>query len=267
MLTFSNIGYFGRLGNQMFQYAALIGVAKKLKLSYGIPYKNTTEKQIGSHRYGFQLFDIFDINCEDADVMFDNKYVYENTSYSDAIFKISDNTDIHGYFQSEKYFEHCRDEIKKQFQFKNKLKYNQIKNNLNNNCFNIGIHVRKDDYNFLHNVYPACSIDYYIKALNISKSDDIPNRLHVFSDDVVWCRSIFSKVFKQYELIYSDNLDYESDLIGMTLCDAMIMANSSFSWWGSWLGRDKCVVAPKQWYSNQTGFDWADIYCASWNII
>ena len=41
MITFKNIGYFGRLGNQMFQYASLVGMAKSRGIEYGIPYSNS----------------------------------------------------------------------------------------------------------------------------------------------------------------------------------------------------------------------------------
>ena len=44
MITFNNIGYFGRLGNQMFQYASLVGIATKKGFEYGIPHKNASVK-------------------------------------------------------------------------------------------------------------------------------------------------------------------------------------------------------------------------------
>ena len=40
MITMNDIGLNGRLGNQMFQYAALLGIAKKNNFDYGINYSN-----------------------------------------------------------------------------------------------------------------------------------------------------------------------------------------------------------------------------------
>ena len=40
MITFSNIGRNGRMGNQMFQYAFLVGIATRNNFEYGVPYSN-----------------------------------------------------------------------------------------------------------------------------------------------------------------------------------------------------------------------------------
>jgi hypothetical protein len=55
----------------------------------------------------------------------------------------------------------------------------------------------------------------------------------------------------------------------MTLCDYHVIANSSFSWWGAWLGESKKVIAPSQWFgeSHDMPKNWSDIYCKDWIII
>ena len=34
----------------------------------------------------------------------------------------------------------------------------------------------------------------------------------------------------------------------MTLCNYHIIANSSYSWWGAWLGNSNKIIAPKNWF-------------------
>jgi hypothetical protein len=55
----------------------------------------------------------------------------------------------------------------------------------------------------------------------------------------------------------------------MSLCDYHVIANSSFSWWGAWLGESKKVIAPSQWFGESPDMpkNWSDIYCKDWIII
>jgi hypothetical protein len=54
----------------------------------------------------------------------------------------------------------------------------------------------------------------------------------------------------------------------MTLCDRLVIANSSFSWWGSRLGRasSRLVVAPDRWYADPRN-DNAGIGLVGWTRI
>ena len=58
--------------------------------------------------------------------------------------------------------------------------------------------------------------------------------------------------------------NYE-DLRLMSQCKHHIIANSSFSWWGAWLGRNdkKIIIAPKKWF-NDPGFETKDLIPRSW---
>ena len=66
MISFERLGYFGRLGNQMFQYAALVGFATHSNQKWGIPKRNSDEIEIGGLGYEerFVLNDMFDLNYE-----------------------------------------------------------------------------------------------------------------------------------------------------------------------------------------------------------
>jgi hypothetical protein len=86
----------------------------------------------------------------------------------------------------------------------------------------------------------------------------------VFSDDQDWAHSL-ALPFVTTVVSHSPH----EDLWLMSKCRHAVLANSSFSWWGAWLGPDKnggIVVAPKQWFA-QGNEDSADIVPERWTRI
>ena len=67
----------------------------------------------------------------------------------------------------------------------------------------------------------------------------------VFSDDPEWCEN--HEAFSEDRFAISNNAA-DFDLCLMTLCKYHIIANSSYSWWGAWLGKSDMVIAPKNWF-------------------
>lgn len=108
---------------------------------------------------------------------------------------------------------------------------NDIKNtyeNLSNSAF---LHVRRGDY-LLYPRHPVLPISYYEKCINQLDVDTI----YVFSDDISWAKN--NDYFKQVRnIVFIENDDELYTLAFMTLCKkGAICANSSFSWWGAFLG-------------------------------
>jgi len=48
------------------------------------------------------------------------------------------------------------------------------------------------------------------------------------------------------------------------MCHYHIIANSSMSWWGSWLANSRRTVAPKNWFSVDQNMDTSDKYLDKW---
>lgn len=106
----------------------------------------------------------------------------------------------------------------------------------------IAIHVRRGDY--VNNPFyvDLTSTDYYFQAMQ-----HFPEaRFLVFSDNIPWCKDYF--VDPKFD--YSEGHSAEEDLKLMAGCRGMIMANSSLSWWGAFLGETKKVIYPKNWYAD-----------------
>ena len=73
----------------------------------------------------------------------------------------------------------------------------------------------------------------------------INQRFIFISDDIEWVK----QNFKGDNIFYSELNDDILDLTLMTMCQNNIIANSSFSWWGAFLNKnkDKQVFAPEYW--------------------
>ncbi len=101
MITFSKLGSYGHLGNQMFQYAALKAVALKNNYEMCLPLS-------GHHLFKCFLLDAIAGIVPDASIVQELHFHY----WSD-LFNCPDNCDLYGYFQSEKYFKAIEDVIRK----------------------------------------------------------------------------------------------------------------------------------------------------------
>lgn len=165
------------------------------------------------------------------------------------------------YFQSEKYFLEYEKEIRELFSFPEDI-VNRIKEKykdllLQNTC---SIHVRRGDYLNFPNHHPVQNMNYYMKAV---KKIGIDKTYLFFSDDIEYCKENFNMLPNC--VFVEKNKDYE-DLILMMNCDHQIMANSSFSWWGTFLNNntDKIVIAPSNWFGKDLPNDTKDLYCEGW---
>lgn len=283
MVSFSQIGYMGRLGNQMFQFASTLGTADKLGFEARFPIENCmlyqesgpidplTNKRIPVK---CDLLDCFDISPEymipSRHIRIDHIYNESSFTYDTGVNKILDNTSLNGYLQTEKYFKHCRDLILSQFSFKDPYfrhasSYLENIRDSNESLEIASIHVRRGDYVMYPNHHPVCSKEYYTSAVESIKSKIKNVKFLIFSDDPEWCKGEF--IGEEY--IICDLANPYSELCLMSLCDHHIIANSSFSWWGAWLNKkeNNVVIAPSRWFGPYIGHDTSDIYCEKWETI
>ena len=259
MITYSQLGRNGRLGNQMFQYALLLGI--QAKLGYNI----VINEALGD----IQLFQCFNTKCchfyNENDIFTPNKFEEHQFHFDKKVFRAEDHTDFKGYFQTEKYFGHCVDKVRNEFIFKNEIQQqanNWIEPYKQYNL--VSIHVRRTDYVNLPNHHPLCTLDYY--KLAISKFQEPNTHFIIFSDDIEWCKENLNI---ENATVANTGNDYV-DLCVMSMCNHHIIANSSFSWWGAWLNPSttKYVIAPKVWFG-PAYFYWKleDLYHPTFTII
>lgn len=229
-ISFNNLGKMGRLGNQMFQYASLKGIAKKHGYSFSIPYSLGlniwTDHQLTKF---FNLDKTLIYSTTSNQIINESKFNFDKVLFETC----QDNVDLSGYFQTEKYFIEIKQEIIKDFSFKHNFK-KPLKN------YNV-LHIRRTDYINQSYFHPLCSLDYYKQAIEII-GNELP--IVVVSDDIEWCKNNIKADF------YSENSTNIEDLYIMSQAENNIIANSSFSWWGAWLNQNpkKIIVAPENWF-------------------
>jgi hypothetical protein len=273
MITNLEIGYNGRLGNQLFQYAVCYVVSKKLNTEFGILKRNINNiKQDGCYDfsnnqwipYRFVVYDGFNITAPLLSTIdIENIFKEPHFHYTELINNIKNNTSIQGYFQSEKYFVDYKEDILKEFTFKKDIlskAIDFIKDFKNNEI--VSIHIRRGD-NIINPAFPLISMDYIQQALNVF-SDKEYNFL-VISDDVSYCKEIFPDN-KNIKISTGEN-DF-IDMCLMSLSDHNIISNSSFSWWGAYLNKNKNkkIISPSDWFKDKT-INTNDLIPDNWIII
>jgi len=283
MLAFNHIGSLGRLGNQMFEYAALRGIAAKHGYDWCIP----TPDRKGIENYS--LHECFKLSPQRKEgVIEEFQYVQEpHFHFSEEIFeKCPDNVSLYGFFQSWRYFDHIADTIREDYTFHDEhlIPCQEMMQELEGQE-PIMLHVRRGDPNLTDprgfkwsytqcgDQHPVQPIEYYERAL-AEFDDDQP--VIVFSDSVEWVKEqeFFSGdrfLISEPEDKYADgSFTPYADLCLMSLCSHAIIANSSMSWWGAWLisNPDKKVIAPKMWFGPAyADKDTKDLYCPDWIVL
>lgn len=263
----------GGLGNQMFQYAFYLSLKvcdKKVYL-----YKN---KIANSHDHnGYELERLFHVENNYRGgwltnllsvkllgnilkhILFPIK-IRERVLYDFSIYGRWLNRNpfygVHlvGYWQSECYFEQIENSIRNVFAFDEKMLNEQTKNCLKELCKNnaVSLHVRRGDYLLSYNAGTFCNISdtqYYSKAIELLLSKTVDPAFYVFSDDIEWVINNLTLPENTIFVDWNKGKDSWQDMFLMSVCKHNIIANSSFSWWGAWLNKNKnkIVIAPMQW--------------------
>jgi len=247
MISFNNLGYMGQLGNQMFQYAALRGIASHKGYWYSVPADNEL------HRCFNLPATLAPTKCNTT---VESKFGFDKDIFDNC----PDDVDVIGYFQTEKYFKHIEHLIRQDFTFHEYIvaQGNSYRDKNLPQLPLISMHIRRKDY-LTNTGFAKLPVSYYETALRILPKSPVV----IFSDDIDWCK----KIFISDRFIFSDNSDYV-DLYLMSLCSYHVIANSTFSWWGSWLAKSSQTIAPKTWFDGELlRLPTEDFYLSNWIVI
>jgi hypothetical protein len=244
MLTFSMLGQHGRLGNQLWQIAATIGIADSLNVPFYFPpwvysrfFKNELPQKSYDELFSPRLKTFNETPFVFETIILDTKYDW----------------DLMGYFQSWRYFQNSVDKVKHYFDF------NFETNDLNLN--GVAVHIRRGDY-LGQKLYHVClsETNYYQKAMATFPEN---TGFSIFSDDIEWCKTFIKGDNITYVIPTSDIVD----LAYMSRHKHHIIANSSYSAWAAFLSDGTGItIAPRQWYGPQAGGHTKDLH-PSWVAI
>jgi glycosyl transferase family 11 len=262
---------FGGLGNQLFQYAVGMALAERQSCQLILDSRETDAK--GAHwKYALSHFNIRATQGDSTNLPptrrssipyslwryfgKNPKFTREtHLGFNKDILGMGADTYLHGYFQSEKYFTEFSDQLRQDLSFKtppsdeNKRWIKTI-----NSCNSVSLHVRRGDYMAAGGAYAVCDQNYYKRAINHIATNYPDPEIFVFSDDPEWAKQNMDLGYKTRFSDHNDAAHHYEDMRLISHCTHNITANSTFSWWGSWLNPnpEKIVVAPENWFGKQT---------------
>lgn len=209
---------YGRLGNNLFQRATAIGYS----ITHNIGLASSRFQNMGLH---------------------EKMYWIKERGHHFQILPppTAERVILDGYWQSEKYFAHCRQQVLGAFGY-------QWVPIFPDTC---AIHVRRGDYLKYPDKHPVVTPEYLIHAINYIIAHANTNRFLFFSDDIPWCMEFLANFhwrFSEAAFEFSEDRTEVQDLELMSSCQHQIISNSTFSWWGAWLNQNpnKVVISPSK---------------------
>lgn len=247
-VTHVSMGNKGYIGNQMFQVALLCS----LSIDYGCKY--FLPKRVKN-------MPITDI-CNFSNIEFRNTkpdyYIPESKNYRKiSIPKNGKTYDLRGYLQCYKYFDHNKSEIIRLLKPRDEI-INKIKKYLPSKF--LMLHIRRSDYVDssrkldIFREHTICEKQYYKYCLE-EMQKYFPNiKVYISTDDR-------NRVMKEMgDFIHEKHLSFYDvggikpvvvDFVMMYLSTGLIMSNSTFCWWASYLSEKKAVVIPSLWWNEK----------------
>jgi len=257
MFVFPELGRCGRLGNQMFQLAALKALALKNNSQVYIPEDIDTRVADGQscllNNFKHNIPSINPNNCTHLELFREAQNHLEVLDR--RFFDISGSIALHGHFESEHFFKDYKNDIISMYTFVDSIDafstdyIESIKQRYPNKEI-VGIHFRRGDYRETHET-PQVFLRYIYYAQNVEFNDN----KYIFllftggnqqkgnsnESDMNWCKQHIPNS------LFCEVNDTIKDLAIMTKCDHMILTTkSTLGWWGAYLNKNpsRKIVVP-----------------------
>lgn len=265
----------GGLGNQMFQYAAGLALAHRhgcpLKLDLGYCATDPL-RDYALDGFGVEaaIADPGEVSAFGVDRPWRRRigklvgrpdlflarglFVEPHFHFVDDFFDRQPPVMLDGYWQSARYFASVAGEVRQAFSAPANPSetYTAMRRRIAEAGDTVSIHVRRGDYvtgKAAGKLAGSCTPDYYTRAVALMTSIVPDARFFVFSDEPEEAGRMLA--FADPVVVEGRPDRPAEDMALMSACRHHIIANSSFSWWGAWLGHNtgRVVVAPRLWFA------------------
>jgi hypothetical protein len=275
----------GGLGNQLFQVFTTINTAYKYNIRFWFQYKEGYSHRSSYWNTIFKNLQNYLYLKYPKNLIKQKIYKEINFHYNEIILPvINDNETVilHGYFQSNKYFNEYFEIIYYFLDIDNeKLKQKQKYMEYIDFEKTTSIHFRIGDYKKYPSIHPLLNIEYYIQSIEylivnekIKTGDTIlyfyeatkeEEDLNIIKYNIEHLKIKFNHI--QFIDIHNFELTDWEELLIMSLCNSNIIANSTFSWWGAYfnLNENKTVIYPSIWFGkNAQKNNTKDLFPENW---
>ena len=256
------VRFQGRLGNQMFQYAFAMSLAKKFKTFFLI---DNFEQSIFLKYFRVEPISKWPFFYKKLLSVF-GKYSMQKLEQSgneppeNWLMENLDHRYYKGFFQSEKYFENVQALVKERFTIKKEFR------KMFHDSFGLqfsekrilAIHCRFGDYlnswgvKNLGGENLSLPVSYYKNALNLI-SDITDYTIIVVTDDKALAEQLFQFIPVKFIVSALDIIDFQI----LQHAHKLIISNSSFSWWAAYLNINSAqVFAPQYWLGFRIDREW-----------
>lgn len=232
----------GGIGNNLYMMAAAFAHALKNGYEYAIPLEVENPHYVGQKPYVFS-----GINYVEKLPTFP---LYREPSFDFNPIPAIDNIILDGYFQSEKYWSFCKEELLKAFGFHWEFKKDWC-----------ALHVRRGDYLKLPDYHPFVGGEYLSAAVKRMNEEKGITKFRVFSNDIPWCKEFFAGT-PEYEFEFVEGNNEMQDLEQGSYCEHQILSNGTFALWQYYLNQNpnKVCIAPERWFGRFLSHDTKDLY-------
>ncbi len=227
----------GGLGNQLFQIYTTIAYS----IDSAVPFKLPLNPILGNrHTYWDSFFKSatpFLVHNLPQNIYHEPAFAYcPLPSYRCSV-------TLSGYFQSYKYFMKHKETITKLLGIRQQQELIPLQDS-------ISMHFRRGDYKKIPDYHPLLGVDYYTAALQqLETQTQCKDVLYFCEDeDIDDVQNIIRQLPQNFTYRRCDASEDYLQLLWMSRCKYNIIANSTFSWWGAYLGRAERVLYPKVWF-------------------